>query len=270
MRLMLAGLLLLQAGESWRVEGRSLYVWSEAEAGDALLKFCAERKVARIYLLFSGKDTPALRGFLHSAHAARVQVHAMHPGDMAEWLDAFPAKFDPVPILAWVDRLLRFNEASPAKFDGLHLDIEPHGTEHWKAHPLKLAEGYLELLRLVRAKGTFVLGAAVPHNWDREELRIGKKLLIEHVQDILDYVSVMAYRGRNVAKVLEAIEHECRYRPGRVELIQETDLKVVEEGVPLHVGTNDRLEEIFQAASARYPGLMLAIHHYGTWKSLPR
>jgi hypothetical protein len=53
----------------------------------------------------------------------------------------------------------------------------------------------------VRAKGKFTFSAAVPHNWDRDDLKIDGKPLIEHAQDILDYVSVMAYRGRNIEKV---------------------------------------------------------------------
>jgi len=246
------------------LQSLSLYVWSEPD--DKLLPFCAEHKVTRLYLMFSGKETPKLRAFVQAAHEAKVQVHAMHPGDMAEWLDPFPARFDSKPILDWVDAALK-----TGFFDGIHLDIEPHAAEAWKTHRLKLAAGYLDLLRQVRAKGKFTLSAAVPHNWDREDLKIDGKPLIEHVQDLLDYVSVMAYRGKNVNKVLESIESECRYKPGRVELIQETDPKAVEEGVPLHVGTNAKLEEIFRAAREKFgPDIPLAVHHYTTWCDLPQ
>lgn len=241
----------------------SLYVWSEPD--DRLLPFCAGKQVTRLYLMFS-KETPKLREFVKAAREAKIEVHAMHPGDMAEWLDAFPARLDPKPILDWVDATLK-----TGLFDGIHLDIEPHGTPAWKTHRLQLATGYLDLLRQVRAKGKFTLSAAVPHNWDRDDLKIDGKLLIEHVQDILDYVSVMAYRGRNIEKVIESIEHECRYKPGRVELIQETDLKVVEEGVPLHVGTQARLDEIFRAAREKFgAALPLSVHHYATWRDLPK
>jgi hypothetical protein len=246
------------------LQSLSLYVWGEPD--DQLLPFCAEKKVARLYLMFPGKDTPKLRDFVKAARLAKIEVHAMHPGDMAEWLDAFPAKLDPKPILDWVDAALR-----TGLFDGIHLDIEPHGMPQWKSHRLPLAAGYLDLLRQVRAKGKFTFSAAVPHNWDRDDLKVDGKLLIEQVQDILDYVSVMAYRGRNIEKVIESIEHECRYKPGKVELIQETDLKVVEEGVPLHVGTQSRLDEIFRAAREKFgAALPLAVHHYATWRQLPK
>ena len=69
--------------------------------------------------------------------------------------------------------------------------------------------------------------------------------------------------------MLESIDHECRYRPGKVELIQETDPKAVEEGIPLSVGTNEKLEEIFKAAREKYgDGLRLAVHHWTTWRDL--
>jgi len=246
------------------LESLSLYVWTEPD--DKLLSFCAEKNVTRLYLMYSGKESEKLRTFVKAAHDAKIQVHAMHPGDMAEWLDPFPARLDHKVILDWVDAALK-----TGLFDGIHLDIEPHATEPWKTQRLKLAAGYLDLLRQVRAKGKFTLSAAVPHNWDRDELKIDGKPLIERVQDLLDHVSIMAYRGRNIAKVLESIESACRYKPGRVELIQETDPKAVEEGVPLHVGTNGRLEEIFRAAREKHgPGLPLAVHHYATWRDLPR
>jgi hypothetical protein len=242
----------------------SLYVWGDPD--DQLLPFCAEKKVTRLYLMYSGKDTPKLRAFVQAARAAKIQVHAMHPGDMAEWLDPFPARLDHKVILDWVDAALK-----TGLFDGIHLDIEPHSTGAWKTHRLKLAAGYLDLLRQVRAKGKFTLSAAVPHTWDRDDLKIDGKPLIEHVQDILDHISVMAYRGKNVEKVLESIGQACRYKPGRVELIQETDPKAVEEGVPLHVGSQARLDEIFRAAREKFgQELPLAVHHYATWRTLPK
>jgi hypothetical protein len=108
------------------------YVWSEPD--DKLLAFCAEKKVTRLYLMFSGKETPKLRAFVRSAKAAKIEVHAMHPGDMAEWLDPFPARLDPKPILDWVDAALK-----TGLFDGIHLDIEPHAAPAWKTHRLQLA-----------------------------------------------------------------------------------------------------------------------------------
>src|SRR6185436_20093704 len=144
------------------LETFSLYVWTEPD--DKLLAFCAEKKVTRLYLMFSGKETPKLRAFVQSAKAAMIEVHAMHPGDMADWLDPFPTRLDPKPILEWVDAALK-----TGLFDGIHLDIEPHAAGAWKTHRLKLAAGYLDLLRQVRAKGKFTFGAAVPHNWDRAD-----------------------------------------------------------------------------------------------------
>ncbi len=269
--------LVLLPQDSFKFEGRSLYVWKEAGAiekgkGEAagLLAFCAERKVGRLYFMVSGKDTVPLREFVKAAHAAKVQVHAMHPGDMADWLDPFPARLDHKVILDWVRDVRKLGI-----FDGFHLDIEPHGTEAWKTHRAKLAAGYVELLHLAReaAGKDAVLSVAIPDNWDRPGLEIevqgAKKLLVEHVQDAVTYVSVMAYRGKDAAKVLEAVAHECRYRPGRVELIQETDPAAVEEGTPLHVGSQANLEAVFQAAREKFGAAIgESVHHYSTWRGL--
>jgi hypothetical protein len=251
-------------------QDRSLYVWTEAIAqgkpgvAKELLAFSAERKVSRLYLMVGEKGTDPLRAFVKAAHEAKIQVHAMHPGDMAEWLDAFP-KFDHRVIVDWVASVVR-----EGIYDGIHLDIEPHSTAAWKEDRRKVAAGYLELLRLCReAAGKLPLSAAVPDTWHREDLNVGGKLLIDAVLDTVDWVSIMSYHGKNVGKVLESIDHECRYRPGKVELIQETDPKAVEEGIPLSVGTNEKLEEIFKAAREKYgDGLRLAVHHWTTWRDL--
>ena len=252
---------------------RTLYVWPEAkaiaagdrEAGPKLLAFCAERKVTRLYFMVAGKPNDALAAFVKAAHDAKVQVHAMHPGDMAEWLDAFPAKLDHKIVVDWVAGV-----AQSGLFDGVHLDIEPHSTEAWKADRPKLMSGYLELLKLSRAAaGKLPLSVAVPDNWDRDELQVAGRRFNEAVQDAVDWVSLMAYRGKNVAKVLESIAAECTYKPGKVELIQETDPKAVEEGVPLHVGSEAKLDEIFKAAREKFgEKLPLAVHHYTTWRAL--
>jgi hypothetical protein len=72
-----------------------------------------------------------------------------------------------------------------------------------------------------------------------------------------------------VTRVRESIAPLCAYKPGRVELIQETDPKAVEEGVPLHVGSNENLEEIFRAATEKYgQDFRFAVHHYATWREL--
>ena len=82
--------------------GRSLYVWKTESADAKLLTFSAERRVSRLYLMVGPKATDEVRAFVRSAHEAKIQVHAMHPGDMAEWLDAFPAKLDHKVIVDWV------------------------------------------------------------------------------------------------------------------------------------------------------------------------
>jgi phage gp46-like protein len=256
---------------SFLAQDRSLYVWTGAiadgkpEAGTKLLAFCAEKKVTRLYLMVAWKQTDPLRAFVRSAHAAKVQVHAMHPGDMSEWLDAFPEKFDHKVIVDWVEGVVK-----EGIYDGVHLDIEPHSRKEWKADRLRLAAGYLELLKLCKgAAGKLPLSAAVPDNWHREDLKVGGRVLIEGVQDVVDWISVMSYHGKNAARVLESIASEWAYKPGRVELIQETDPTAVEEGVPLHVGSNERLEEIFKAATEKYGrDLRLAVHHYATWRDL--
>lgn len=250
---------------------RSLYVWDEAEKiakggpPDALLAFCAEKKVGRLYFMYAGKDVAGVRDFVKAAKAAKLEIHAMDPGFLADWIDPFPRDVDPKVYVDWAA-----GAVASGLFDGLHLDLEPHGHELWARHKAALGRFYLDTLRRVKAvAGTLPLSAAVPWNWDAVE--VDGRPLIQAAQDLLDWVSIMAYRGSNAASVIAAIEGECAYKPGKVELILETDRKVVEEGVPLHVGTEAKLEAVFAAARERFgASLREAVHHYSTWKELPK
>jgi hypothetical protein len=250
---------------------RSLYVWDEAERiakggpPDALLRFCAEKKVGRLYFMYAGKDVAGVRDFVKAAHAAKLEVHAMDPGFLADWIDPFPKAVDHKVLVDWAR-----GAAGLGIFDGLHLDLEPHGHEAWPKHKAELGRFYLDTLRRVReAAGKLPLTAAVPWNWDAVD--VDGRPLIHAVQDRLDGVSIMAYRGANAASVIAAIEGEVAYKPGGVELILETDRTVAEEGVPLHVGTEARMEAVFAAARERFgPRLREAVHHYSAWRTLPK
>lgn len=268
-------LLLAAAIQAPADDGRSMYVWHEAQAiagGDetaerTLLDFCRERGVTRLYFMASGRED--LTAFLGRARKAGIAVHAMHPGDMDEWLRGAPESFDAKPILDWVDLVRK------QPFAGLHLDIEPAGHALWKEHRAALSRGYLELLSALkdRVKRAVPVSVSIPHWWDRDELKLDfagtTKPLVDHVLELVDLATLMAYRGPRLDKVLEAIDHEVRAAPGRVELALETDRGVEEEGVPLHVGTRANLEAVIRGAVAKHPGLRVAVHHFGTWRDLP-
>lgn len=250
---------------------RSLYVWDEAEAiakgkaPDALLAFCAEKKVDRLYFMYAGKDVPGVRALVKAAKAAAIEVHAMDPGFLADWIDPFPKEVDHKVYVDWAA-----GAVATGLFDGLHLDLEPHGHEAWAKNKAALGRLYLDTLRRVKAAaGALPVSAAVPWNWDAVE--VDGRPLIAGAQDVLAWISIMAYRGANAASVIAAIEGECAAKPGAVELILETDRAVAEEGVPLHVGTEERMEAVFAAARARFgPRLREAVHHYSTWRTLPK
>ena len=113
-------------------DNRSLYVWSEAEAlvtddGDRELFFerAAAANVSTVYLSWGASRDASraeLAGFVRAAHDRGLSVHALVSAGRTETVAGVEAPAEAV---------VAYNDGRPsaARFDGLHLDVEPEGRE---------------------------------------------------------------------------------------------------------------------------------------------
>ncbi len=182
---------------------------------ESLLAFCKERRIADLFWQinhdrsqnYALKHGEATRTFLQAAHRQAIRVHALD-GDPA---DTFTRNHD--RVLAKVEAVITFNEAGE-RFDGLHLDIEPHALPEWKK--LVDAEKEVWLTQLVTIHGrvaerarvekpALIYGADIvfwlgkthpdgslvyPVNYRGET-----KDAAAHLLDVVDNVGIMGYRG---------------------------------------------------------------------------
>ncbi|UOQ44166.1 DNRLRE domain-containing protein [Halobacillus salinarum] len=184
------------------------------------------------------------------------------------------------------------------RFDGVNIDIEPYIAPEFKTKKPSLQRQYLDLLQTFmdrkKAAGSGIyVGAAIPRWYDSssyaENITWGKsgqettKWLSQHVQDIVDYISIMDYRDQaeGSAGIIAQAQGEIDYakeigKPNSVVLGVETkdiadggDPEVIsfrEEGRSYMEQELDKVENAF-GNDAAYGGI--ALHHYDTIRYLP-
>ncbi len=226
--LVLAGFALETAGASQRAIWvyKTAPIETSAQEQTQLFDFCQQREITDLFWQShydkqsdgrrSMKDSPDLRTFLRAAHQHALRVHALG-GDPAHTF----TKNHP-HVLAMIDGLLAFNATGKPdeKFDGLHLDIEPHGLPEWKKASLGekcdlLAQFVtvhtLAAERLHAADAHLIYGADIVFWLDKTKpdgspaypvtFRGVTKDAAKHLLDVVDNVGIMSYRntteGRN-------------------------------------------------------------------------
>ena len=187
---------------------------SKAEQ-ESLLAFCKERRIADLFWQihhdrsqnYALKNAEATRSFLQAAHGQSIRVHALD-GDPA---DTFSRNHE--RVLAKAEAVVAFNQAGE-RFDGLHLDIEPHALPEWKKlSDIEKAEWLTQLVtihgrvadRVHGAKPALIYGVDIVF-WLGKTNRDGSlaypvtyrgvtKDAGAHLLDLVDKVGVMSYRG---------------------------------------------------------------------------
>jgi len=186
--------------------------------------------------------------------------------------------------LAMYKRVLDYNAAArPAeRFDGVNLDIEPHLLDAWPAKKGGLLLNFLDmsaaLMDLKRVSGLRLLtGPAIPFWWDGITLqwRGAAKPVSEHVQDIYDYVALMAYRDRAEGRdsIISHSSTELAYgaKLGRGVLIGvETTPNDIKKVSFNHLGEAglERELALAESAFAKEPAFAgFVIHHYRGYRA---
>ena len=187
-----------------------LWVWQsrpiiEGEGLEPLLALAGEHGIGEIYLYLGSVDgkpftetyAEALEKLLTRCHEAGLRVHGLM-GE-PDWATTEGAEDFKKHIEAFVD--YERKHQSQARFDALHLDIEPHalaawGTDRWP----ELAKTHLERLTaareaLARAELTDVkLVVDIPPTYQKVVTSLEEPPLSAQVMGVAQAVVVMDYR----------------------------------------------------------------------------
>ena len=150
-------------------------------------------------------EQSAYRSLLGRLHAAGFRVEALlgsYP--MTTWECLLPEHDQ--AARAMMQHILDYNAAAEPRerFDGVHLDIEPHALDSWNDDTrVALSRMFLsrsrEWVAMARRAGKdFLVGAAIPFWYDGFTVAWEgvTRPLNAHLQDLYDYVAVMDYRNR--------------------------------------------------------------------------
>jgi hypothetical protein len=285
-----------------------MWVWEtqpllrDAAERRTFFEFCKEFRINVIAMQVATRgagasrqlDTPAeWTTLITEAHRRNMRVHALD-GDP---LFANPAQHE--TALSIVSAVVAYNASvvRAARFDGMHLDIEPYLLPEWKV-PASRAEQlnqYLDVNYRAAASAHaagMLYGVDIPFWWHTPDELTGepvgivtfrgqRKLATEHLLDFVDNIGIMAYR--NVAAgpdgiithALDTIRRAAK--PGRnVRAFVGVETEKVSEGVPTKVTfagksgrelqTEVRLAEATLSKYSSFAGI--AIHRYGSFRRL--
>ena len=198
-------------GPRWRANYKN--------CNDLLLDFCQNKSIRVLYLSVSswqwGKemftkgelvDEQHYVDFIAKARKRGIQVWAVYYiNDVADRVK--PGIHGVIPI---IDTIAAYNKKYPeSQFAGIQSDQEPKSPAVWgdlmkflevgQAHVDKVAPGLIFSQTL---KPSY---AVKKFSWKGEE-----KLFCEHILDVVDHVSLMAYND-NYTKALQWPERVCKY-----------------------------------------------------------
>ena len=192
-----------------------------------------------------------------------------------------------------MENVLNYNISSTPEeqFDGINIDIEPHGLPEWLQRPTVQLQ-YLDMLnemmqRKIASGQNLNVGPAIPRWLDKNHectditWNGATKNCAQHIQDITDYVSVMDYRDQ-VDGPSGIIEHgigEIEYADqiGKYVLIGvETD-QISATGDPAVITFQEEggivmeqlLAMVYKTFSSHPSFLGIAVHHYDSYRDLP-
>lgn len=147
---------------------RAVWAWNFDQAISLGVDFYKKYGISTVYLYLPTelreKKLAGLGKFLKDASKAGMQVYAL--GGEPSWA------LNGQPAVSFVKRVWELNSKLPAKFAGIHLDIEPYLLPEWKKDTKKILYGYLDTLRTAEAealKNKLRLEVDIPFWFDKGE-----------------------------------------------------------------------------------------------------
>ncbi|MFP3322787.1 amidase [Planococcus sp. SIMBA_160] len=250
--------------------------WMFVEDEAAVLAFLETKDVNKVYVQID-RDIPknTYRSFVTQAHARGIAVFA---------LDGAPSWVAPKgftnqnQLMNWLGNYQNGSLAQ-ARFDGIHLDVEPYLYSGWNSNRAATVKSYQSLLQRAAtssAQLNLPLEADMPFWFDEIPYKntFGKGLLAEWVIANTDGVTLMAYRD-SAPMIIEIVKNEIamaeRYGKKLVVGVETgtTDegslITFAEEGEAYMNQQLDKVENHYSSSPA-YEGA--AIHHVGSWMTM--
>lgn len=246
---------------------RAMWLWGDDPAPE-VVAWAVRQNVSEIFVhvapaVLTNGDLARLQELKALADASGIKLRALG-GDPA-WVTDHAAALD------WQRTVV-----TTGLFAGIHLDVEPYLTAGWSANLPATEAAFLALLDELRAASTLQLEADVPFWYG--EYQVGTANLADEVLRRVNAVTVMSYRDtatgpNSILAISQDWLHRGKAAGKRVRLGVETGplpdcghCTFHEEGA-VRLGQELAAVDAGTRQSAAFAGV--AVHHYGTWYTLP-
>lgn len=260
-----ANIILKNAGrpENLNLDGNVGVWWWDNRIDETYLDFAKENGVNEIYYYTSsfGKKTS---DFIEKANVRQMKVFWLS-GEY-QWIE------DSSPLHEKISEYMVFQQESSFKFDGIHLDIEPHQHPDFEKQRTKLITNFISLTaELKNSYPNLYVEYDIPF-WLHDEIQFDgeTKPAYQFVIDNASRVTVMSYRD-DYQKICDIAKEEKEYAL--------TKEKAINYGV--ETGVNDDDIVTFQEEGLKYMYQQLrllknsipqdcgiAIHHIKSWREM--
>lgn len=238
---------------------------------------------------------PEVRDFVGWAHDKGYQVQALIAGGTTPPYFGAYARYR-TQAVAEFEGILNYNLSSDPRerFDGVNIDTEPYSLGDFKSAKPSVQVQYLDMLKALmdrkQASGlNLQVGAAIPRWFDTSvdassiSWNGSVKWMSQHVQDTLDYISIMDYRDQadGSAGIIEQARGEIDYanqigKPNSVVIGVET-IDVADGGDPEAISfyeegrtyMESELNKVYAAFEGNPAFGGIALHHYGNLRIFP-
>lgn len=259
-------------------EVKATWVWQTEfieDRGEQLIDFALNEGINLIYLQINRQlPKPAYEPFIQQAHENGIAVHALG-GDPRWALEEYRND-----LLHFADWVTDYNAGATARFDGIHLDIEPYVLDQWDENQPSILTSWqrnLSAFLNIASEAELETGVDIPFWFDSFTLADGTGLN-EWLINAFDHVTVMAYRNQldSASGIIHLAQSELELgsRLGQRVLVAINTKEMPEEPHTSFYGLgklhmNQTLLELQHELSS-YPSFAgLAIHDYRSWESMP-
>lgn len=260
-------------------ETRATWLWNPwmfVEDQASVLAFLENKNVNKVYVQID-RDIPQnmYRSFVTQAHARGIAVFA---------LDGAPAWVAPKGytsqnlLMNWLGNY-QGGSNEQARFDGIHLDVEPYLYSGWNSNRAATIKSYQALLQraaVSSAQLNLPLEADMPFWFDEISYKntYGSGLLAEWVIKNTDGVTLMAYRD-SAPMIIDIVKNEIAMaeKYGK-NVVVGVETGVTDEGSIITFAEegeaymNLQLAEVAAHYSHHVAYEGIAVHHVGSWMTL--
>lgn len=263
---LISGFLFISCGEKKLILSNTnfpvgVWWWDNRLSNDYLI-FASENNVDEIYYYtsdFSHKNAD----FIKESNNLGIKVYWLC-GEY-QWLDDYNLFYEEM------EKFEQFQNNQINKFEGVHIDLEPHQHPNWNSNKEELIVQYIDFVKTITNKYKFIKFDFDLPFWLEDIINYDEKTqeAFKYVIDYANRVFVMSYRDSAEDMVNVAME-ELQYANEKekqifisVETGEEEDIVTYyEEGKEYLYSQIEKLDKIINQ------NFGLAIHHIKSWYQL--